>query len=252
MSNEHVFDGRSLHYAAGRPGYAPQAAALLLQALHPGDRVVDVGSGTGIFAAPFLAAGFSVSCVEPNPEMAARARERLSPFPGYHPVSAPAEHTGLPDGCAALVTAASAFHWFDTAAFRAECLRLLTPTGRFAAVFNARRMEPPFTQAQHRLCQALCPGYRSLRHGVERAESALETFFGGSFEKHVFSFPLEYSRSQFLARSLSSSYAPPEGTAACRAYVQELMHLLDVYFPGKERFSLPNETIVFFGRPAKG
>jgi ubiquinone/menaquinone biosynthesis C-methylase UbiE len=57
-----------------------------------------------------------------------------------HPYAAPIEYreglahqTGLPDGCADIVTAAQAFHWMEPTATLAEIARILRPGGLFAA-----------------------------------------------------------------------------------------------------------------------
>src|SRR5207302_292810 len=44
-----------------------------------------------------------------------------------------AHQTGLPDGCADIVTAAQAFHWMEPTATLAEIARILRPGGLFAA-----------------------------------------------------------------------------------------------------------------------
>jgi SAM-dependent methyltransferase len=48
-------------------------------------------------------------------------------------VEGTAEATGLPDGCADIVTASQAMHWFDPARTLPEVVRLLRPGGVFAA-----------------------------------------------------------------------------------------------------------------------
>ena len=44
-----------------------------------------------------------------------------------------AHQTGLPDGCADIVTAAQSFHWMEPTATLAEIARILRPGGLFAA-----------------------------------------------------------------------------------------------------------------------
>jgi ubiquinone/menaquinone biosynthesis C-methylase UbiE len=46
---------------------------------------------------------------------------------------ATAEQSGLPDGCADLITVAQALHWFDLERFYAEARRVLKPDGVLAA-----------------------------------------------------------------------------------------------------------------------
>ena len=153
MANEHIFDHRAGNYSQGRPGYADGVTRLIFdRLLVPGGTVVDVGSGTGIFARIFLERGVRVVCVEPNAGMRAQADELFRGDPNYVSVAASAEATGLPDGCVDLMTAASAYHWFDPDAFAAECRRVLRPEGRLIKVYPgsgylrelraARNMQP--------------------------------------------------------------------------------------------------------------
>src|SRR5207253_2470333 len=76
--------------------------------------LVDVGCGTGISSRLFAARGIPVIGVDPNDEMRGRAEAAAVPA-GPRPVyrAGRAEATGLPDGAAAAVLAAQAFHWFE-------------------------------------------------------------------------------------------------------------------------------------------
>jgi SAM-dependent methyltransferase len=60
-----------------------------------GDRVLDVGAGTGALTAELLARGASAAAVDPSPEFAAVLRER---FPGLEVEQAPAESIPFADG----------------------------------------------------------------------------------------------------------------------------------------------------------
>ncbi|MDQ6661038.1 MAG: class I SAM-dependent methyltransferase, partial [Chloroflexota bacterium] len=48
-------------------------------------------------------------------------------------LSVVAHQTGLPDGCADIVTAAQSFHWMEPTATLTEIARILRPGGLFAA-----------------------------------------------------------------------------------------------------------------------
>lgn len=60
-----------------------------------GERVVDVGAGTGMLARELLARGCDVVAAEPSPEFCADLRER---YPKAHVVQAPAEELPFDDG----------------------------------------------------------------------------------------------------------------------------------------------------------
>src|ERR1700761_9084721 len=65
-------------YDRARPGY-PAARVERVIAASPGRDVLDVGCGTGIAARLFQAAGCQVLGVDPDPRMAAAAREQGTP-----------------------------------------------------------------------------------------------------------------------------------------------------------------------------
>src|SRR4051794_3864890 len=135
------FSTRVQDYVRFRPRY-PQALYEFLRdelSVGSGSVVADVGSGTGIFAEPLLAAGAVVYAVEPNPQMRGAAEQLLSRYPDFHSVAAAAEATTLPDRCADLVSCAQAFHWFDQPRAAAEFKRIARPGGAVAVIWNQRR-----------------------------------------------------------------------------------------------------------------
>src|SRR5690606_31073628 len=111
--------GRFTHrvddYVRGRPDYPPELVDTLLAAgaLGPGDRIADLGAGTGISSRLFLERGFAVVGVEPDAAMRAAADAGLAGFPGWRSVGGRAEATGLAPASVDLAVAFQAFHWFD-------------------------------------------------------------------------------------------------------------------------------------------
>jgi SAM-dependent methyltransferase len=118
-------------YQRGRAGYTPATIAWLLgpQPLH----VLDLGAGTGKLTAALLAAGHSVTALEPLPEMRAILTATL---PAATAIDGRAEDLPLADRSVDAVVAASAFHWFDREPALDEIARVLRPPGVFGLLGN--------------------------------------------------------------------------------------------------------------------
>ena len=133
-----VWTGKASSYDRARPTPPPALLDLLTQVIdlpHPA-LVVDVGSGTGLSTAIWGERAELVIGIEPNVDMRKEALHKVED----HPFAAHIEYregvahqTGLPDGCADIVTAAQSFHWMEPTATLAEIARILRPGGLFAA-----------------------------------------------------------------------------------------------------------------------
>jgi ubiquinone/menaquinone biosynthesis C-methylase UbiE len=133
-----IWTGKAISYDRARPTPPPALLDLLTQLIrlpHPA-LVVDVGSGTGLSTAIWGERAERVIGIEPNADMRKEAIHKVED----HPYAAHIEYreglahqTGLPDGCADIVTAAQSFHWMEPTATLAEIARILGPGGLFAA-----------------------------------------------------------------------------------------------------------------------
>jgi len=102
-----------------------------------GRRVLDVGCGTGRVAAALAERGARVWGVEPSPEMAALARERLSTVK-----VAPAEQLPFKDGWFERAVMWLVIHLVDRPRAFAEAARVLGPEGRLLiATFDPAHFE---------------------------------------------------------------------------------------------------------------
>jgi len=128
--------------AAEYDTYRPRPPAMLLDILtqiarapHPA-LVVDLGSGTGLSTLVWANRAGAVIGVEPNDDMRQQAERRLASLADAASVTFRAGSstvTGLPEGCADLVTASQALHWMEPEPTFAEIARILRPGGVFAA-----------------------------------------------------------------------------------------------------------------------
>ncbi len=133
-----IWTGKASSYDRARPTPPPALLDLLTQLIHlPHPAlVVDVGSGTGLSTAIWGERAQRVIGIEPNADMREEAVRKVED----HPYAAHIEYreglahqTGLPDGCADIVTAAQSFHWMEPTSTLAEIARILRPGGLFTA-----------------------------------------------------------------------------------------------------------------------
>ena len=244
------FTGKSVLYKNSRPGYPAGCYDFLMQAagLQRGDAAADIGAGTGIFSRGLLERGLSVYAVEPNADMRREAEKALAGFKSWHSLTGTAEHTGLPRQSVKLVTAAQAFHWFEPAAFRDECRRILRPDGFAALVWNHRDPDSPLVRDNAAICRRFCPEFSGFSGGTGRGDSAVVDFFhAGEFVTRRFPHDLSYTLDGFVGRNLSSSYAPRPGDAGYQPFVEALQALFHRY-EQDGRLRQPNVTCCYIGR----
>ena len=133
-----MWTGNAGSYDRARPSPPPVLLDLLTQMIgtpHP-TLVVDLGSGTGLSTAIWGERAERVIGIEPNADMRDAAVHNLVGTPNTARIEyreGTAQQTGLPDGCADIVTCAQAFHWMEPTSTLAEIARILRPGGLFAA-----------------------------------------------------------------------------------------------------------------------
>lgn len=149
--NEEKFTGKADVYDKYRPSYPSELIDFLYEKTHA-EAVADIGAGTGIFTKCLAAKPWRIIAVEPNTDMLEKLRANV---PEIKIVNAPAENTGIEPGSIGLVTAATAFHWFDKEKFKAECQRIFTLKGRLALVWNNHR-ENDFMNERDRVFLKYC------------------------------------------------------------------------------------------------
>jgi SAM-dependent methyltransferase len=130
-----TFDTIADRYHQARPDYPEQLYAEVISAagLRPGDRLLEVGCGTGKATAPLAERGFAVTCLEPGPSLAATARNNLARYPRVQVIGQAFEDwRPADDERFDLVFAATSWHWIDPAVGYQLAWRRLRPGGHLA------------------------------------------------------------------------------------------------------------------------
>ena len=201
-----------------------------------GQRILDLGTGTGALARGFARRGAEVTALDIAPEMLAAGAE-LAAAEGLRIDfrEGGAEATGLPEGVFDVVTAGQCWHWFDSAAAAAEARRLLRPEGRIAIChFDWLPLPGNIVAASEALIRRHNPAWaldgRDGFHGFHATALAIAGF--RDIESFSFDRGVTYSHEAWRGRirasaGISGSLAPEEVAAFDAAHAD----LLAAEFP---------------------
>src|SRR5215469_16366503 len=156
-------------YDRVRPGYPDELFADLVTVtgLGEGSSVLEVGCGTGQATRSLAALGCSVIAVEPGPETAAVARQRLATFGNVTVEMSTFEEWDDRGARFDVLVAASSWHWVDLSVGWRRAHDVLRPGGWMALLGNVvvRRPEEPEVYAETAdLHERFCPGHPGWGH----------------------------------------------------------------------------------------
>jgi SAM-dependent methyltransferase len=139
------FGQAAADYARHRPGF-PDAFFEHVRSYGiglAGQRVLDLGTGTGTLARGFATRGCHAVGLDPSPEMLvqARALDRQAKIIVEY-VEANAETTGFPDASFDLVCAGQCWHWFDRVRAATEVVRILRTHGNALIAYFTYLSDP--------------------------------------------------------------------------------------------------------------
>lgn len=219
-----VFNRMAEVYDA-RPAY-PTELVEAVAALAPGQRILDLGAGTGHIALPLAARGFDVVALEPASAMltvltrSAQARGLTLEL-----LHARAETLPFEPARFDLVVIADALHFLDAELTGAELCRVLAPRGRLAVIL-CEFANTPFMGALRGLMEDAAPRRpreigQAMRHLGSLSRAPLRLV--ASFIDHT---PVEPARLERILRSISF-IGPAMNAARFEAFRQRLHGLSD-------------------------
>lgn len=132
------FDGVAALYDAYRPSYPAELidSVVAISNIEPGDRVLEIGSGSGKATLLFAQRGFSILGLEPGQNLITVAAKNLKPFPGVRFERARFEDWETGDAVYDLLFSAQAFHWVPEEVRLVKAVKVLRPQGCLALFWN--------------------------------------------------------------------------------------------------------------------
>jgi ubiquinone/menaquinone biosynthesis C-methylase UbiE len=169
-----VFDEIAVEYDRRRPAYPDELIdqACQVAGIGSGDRVLEVGCGSGQLTRGLAARGLHVTALEPGKNLIALARQNLEGAGEVDFANAQFEEALLPRGQFRAVFSASAFHWVDPEVSWQKAADVLVPGGTLALVQYFGLEEPRSKPDQEAVLAAMSriapdiaanwPAYRDL------------------------------------------------------------------------------------------
>ncbi len=153
------FGSDAERYDRARPRY-PETMVDRIIAASPGPDVLDVGTGTGIAARQFQAAGCRVLGVEVDARMAGLARRggsevEVAAFEAWDPAGREFD----------AVVAGQTWHWVDPVAGAAKAAAVLRPGGRLAVFWNVGQPPPDVAEAFSAVYRRVMPDVPHYHRG---------------------------------------------------------------------------------------
>jgi len=163
--------------------------------VHSGDRLLDLGTGTGTLARGFALRGCRVTALDPSAELLEQARrlDREAGIDGITYLGGRAEAIPLDDCSLDVVTAGQCWHWFDRARAAAEARRVLRTDGHIIiAHFDWISLPGNIVEATEELMGRHNPDRLLSGSGVH-PESLRDLAIGGFSQIETASFDVEVS-----------------------------------------------------------
>jgi len=245
-------------YATHRAGFPPEMfRRLAARGIGlPGQRALDLGSGTGSLARGWAKQGAEVTALDISAEMLAQA-EALSRDQGLTIAfrQAPAERTGLPSGSFDVAAAGQCWHWFDGPAAAREAARVLKPQGTLViAHFDWLPLPGNMVETTENLIREHSPTWQFFGGTGFYPRWPADVSAGGFGGIETFTFDLEVPYSQEDWRGRVRASAGVGGTldpAAVAAFDVALAERLAALYP-EDPIAVPHRVFVLTATAPSG
>jgi SAM-dependent methyltransferase len=170
-----VFGEVAETYDRARPGYPSRLVddVISFARLRDGERVLEVGCGTGKATVQFAARGLEMLCLEPSESMAAVARRNCEHFPHVSIKTASFEGWQLEPGGFRLLISAQAWHWVSPDVRLPKAHDALAPGATLAVFWNTIDWrDQAMREAIDDLYQRLAPDLIGRRPGLPGTRSS--------------------------------------------------------------------------------
>ena len=248
------FDRTARDYAAYRAGFPDEFFSRLgdMGVGLDGQRVADLGTGTGALARGFARRGCVVTGVDVAARMLDEGR-RLDREAGVHITYrvGGAEDTGLPAGCWDVVSAGQSWHWFDRPRAGSEARRLLVGGGALLIChMDYLPLPGNVCAATEALVLEHNPSWTMAGGTGIHADWTLDAAAAGFVDVETFSFDVNvpYSHEQWRGRMRScNGVGATLSDAEVRDFDGALARLLAERFP-VETLSVPHRVWALVAR----
>ena len=249
------FDSVPDLYDAQRPGYPAEMVeeAIRFSGIPAGGKIMEIGCGTGQATKPFAERGYCMTCLDPGPNTAAKARQNLKHCLNVTVLTGTFEDWLPPQSHYDLVIAATSFHWVAPGVRFTKSAQILRPGGTLALLYNAHAAKDSgfFREAQE-IFNRITPGLRAKKTKPQESpgtETGMELF-----EKPVIKFyewEKQFSAVNYLAHlsTFSDHISLPE--AQREELFRELRALIDANYAGRVTKCYRSE-LVLYAKPAAG
>ena len=241
-------------YARHRAGFPAELFDRLrnFELCRPGQRVLDLGTGTGTLARGFARAGCRVIGLDRSPALIeqARALDQAAEVSIDYRTGA-AEQTGLADAAFDVVAAGQCWHWFDRPRAAAEARRVLVAGGALVIChFDWLALPGNMVRATEKLIEQHNPDWRYGGGTGIYPWWPADASVAGFKQIETFSFDLDvaYSQADWRGRIRASAGIGASLPAArVEAFDRALAELLAERFP-EEPLAVPHRVWALIAR----